>query len=75
MYRDHNILVRKHLNVSFPATVKLLKVSGMMYFLIFYLFWLPYLFFFFFPENLTPLQGSKYIESSFASFQEMLWSL
>lgn len=49
MQRAHNILVRKHLNVSFPATVKLLKVSGMMYCLIFYLFpfALPYLVFFF----------------------------
>lgn len=57
MQREHNISVRKHLNVSFPATVKLLKVSGVMYCLIFYLFRLLYFFFFifFFAEDLTPL--------------------
>lgn len=57
MHREHNILVRKHLNVSFPDTVKLLKVSGMMYCLIFYLFQLLYLIFF--AEDLTPLRGRQ----------------
>lgn len=37
MYRQHHLLVRK-LSVSFPSTAKLLKVSGMMQCLIFYLF-------------------------------------
>ena len=44
MHTAHNILVRKHLNMSFPVKVKLLKVSGMMYCLIFYLFQSLYLF-------------------------------
>ena len=44
MHRAHNILERKPLNMSFPATVKLLKVSGTTYCLIFYLFQLLYFF-------------------------------
>lgn len=56
MQREHNISVRKHLNVSFPATVKLLKVSGVMYCLIFYLCRLLYfIYLFIFAEDLTPL--------------------
>lgn len=44
MYRQHHLLVRK-LSVSFPSTAKLLKVSGMMQCLIFYLFQLLSVFF------------------------------
>lgn len=72
MQREHNISVRKHLHVSFPATAELLKVSGTTYRLIVYLFQLLYLIFF--AENSTPLWRGKYAENSFASFPEMLCS-
>lgn len=73
MHREHNILVRKHLNVSFPDTVKLLKVSGMMYYLIFYLFQLLYLSFL--QKIWHHWGGGKYVENSLALFPEMLYSL
>lgn len=47
MHREQNILVRKHLNVSFPATVTLFKTSGMMHCLIYYLPLVALLYFFF----------------------------
>ena len=68
MHREHNILVRKHLNVSFPATVKLLKVLP-------HFLPLSVALSYFFAEDLTPLAGGgKCVENSFASFPEMLCS-
>lgn len=64
MYRQHHLLVRK-LSVSFPSTAKLLKVSGMMQCLIFYLFQLLSVFFVLvFFANLT-LSGWRQIGRKF----------